>query len=135
MAFTVVLTNPFTMNKYGAVLKFNKILINRGSGYNEHTGIFTAPRSGLYQFSVTIMSVNGKSLSVAFYKNERKQLTLYATTTHGSQTANPVLLMKKGESISVRNEYGGYSYVHGYSYTYMSGFYIDEASQSSFPGK
>ena len=36
------------------IIKFEEVLLNEGSGYNSTTGLFTAPTSGVYQFSYFI---------------------------------------------------------------------------------
>jgi hypothetical protein len=42
------------------ILKFDHIILNREGGYDSKTGIFTAPRTGLYQISVTIYVLTRK---------------------------------------------------------------------------
>ena len=41
-----------------AVLKFDRIVSNIGNGYSTDTGRFTAPVSGVYAFSLVVMSTN-----------------------------------------------------------------------------
>merc|ERR1719320_220113 len=36
----------------GGVIPFDNIILNEGDGYDNNTGIFTAPETGLYSFSV-----------------------------------------------------------------------------------
>ncbi|XP_034774066.2 cerebellin-1 [Acipenser ruthenus] len=47
---------PFRDN---ATLIYKKVFVNQGGAYNEQTGVFTAPRSGVYSFSVTVFSDAG----------------------------------------------------------------------------
>ncbi|XP_062602430.1 complement C1q tumor necrosis factor-related protein 3-like [Saccostrea cucullata] len=44
---------------YLRVLVFDRPETNEGNGYSFHSGIFTAPRTGLYVFTWTIRSCNG----------------------------------------------------------------------------
>ena len=50
-------------------LVFDVPVTNHGNGYNKHTGIFTAPRSGVYVFSFTIFPDRGSSIAVNIYRN------------------------------------------------------------------
>ena len=42
-----------------SMLVFDKVVLNVGDGYDPHTGIFTAPVSGVYSFFLTQMSSDG----------------------------------------------------------------------------
>lgn len=61
--FSVALTNnqsltchgPFANNTF---IAYEHEYLNWGNGYNNNTGMFTAPRSGVYSFAVTIYSTN-----------------------------------------------------------------------------
>ncbi len=64
-AFSVALTtdnmvrncyNPFRTDH---IIVYKHIFINLGDGYNVETGIFTAPRSGVYSLALTIYSDGG----------------------------------------------------------------------------
>ena len=91
-----------------AILKFDNVILNRRGGYDPKTGIFTAPITGLYQISVTLLNLLGPPL-------------------HGStETANPVLELKAGDKVYVRNNISSSSRVHGDSHSYISGYFISE---------
>jgi len=53
------------------IIVFEHVEVNAGKGYNNNTGVFTAPEDGLYSFSVSITSDFGHSheLQVAVLKN------------------------------------------------------------------
>lgn len=38
----------------GEVLVFSDVITNEGQGYNDTTGIFTAPKGGLYAFHLVV---------------------------------------------------------------------------------
>ena len=44
-----------------SILVFDDVVFNVGDGYDPHTGIFTAPVSGVYSFFLTQMSSDGTS--------------------------------------------------------------------------
>jgi hypothetical protein len=101
--------------------------LNRRGGYDPKTGIFTAPITGLYQISVTIMSDSGNKIHLAIAKNDLTLLNLLGPPLHGStETANPVLELKAGDKVYVRNNISSSSRVHGDSHSYISGYFISE---------
>jgi hypothetical protein len=110
-----------------AILKFDNVILNREGCYDPKTGIFTAPRTGLYQISVTIMSDSGKALGLYIAKNDLLLLRLYGAGIHGStETANPVLELKSEDKVSVRNDSSGSQRILGGKYSSFSGYYISE---------
>jgi hypothetical protein len=42
--------HPYTLTGINSVVKFEDVRVNRGHGYNPSTGVFTAPRTGLYHY-------------------------------------------------------------------------------------
>ena len=126
-AFTALLTGIPTISGMNTFLKFDKVILNRAGGYDPKTGIFTAPRTGLYQISSTIMSDSGNNISLFIVKNDVRILNMYAAAPHGStETANPVLELKAGDKVSVRNNSSGSQRFHGNSYSYIYGYFISE---------
>ncbi len=57
--FAALVKNPYTLTGVNAVVKFEDVRVNRGQGYNPSTGVFTAPRKGLYHVSSLILGENG----------------------------------------------------------------------------
>ena len=73
------------------------------------------------------MSDSGKTLALFIAKNDARILNLYGPALHGStETANPVLELKAGDKVSVRNDSSGSQRIHGNHYTYFSSYYITE---------
>jgi hypothetical protein len=75
----------------GEIVKFEKILTNNKNCYNPTTGVFTAPKTGLYQVSATVMSSNLKMLHVHLWQNEKPLVALYAAVGYNESTANTSL--------------------------------------------
>ncbi|NP_001313337.1 cerebellin 20 precursor [Danio rerio] len=66
-AFSVALTDSRLCvgpNREDSVLKYGKVFINLGEGYNSSSGVFTAPRSGVYSLALTLYSDSGSAGSV-----------------------------------------------------------------------
>ncbi|XP_049580980.1 cerebellin 20 isoform X2 [Syngnathus scovelli] len=63
-AFSVALTNSDTLTCYGPfrddkLITYQHVFINLGRGYNAATGVFTAPRDGVYSLALTVYSDAG----------------------------------------------------------------------------
>lgn len=106
--------------------------MNRGNGYDPKTGKFTAPKSGLYQFSFTIMSNDGSDLHMGVAKNGKYLISLQAAKIQGgTSTANPVLELKEGDSVYLIHGASATQSMAGHHYSNISGYYIGEWSVGS----
>ncbi|XP_063401902.1 uncharacterized protein LOC134686159 [Mytilus trossulus] len=52
------------------IVRFDKVWTNEGNGYDPLTGIFTAPRAGLYHITAVVMSPSAKTLYLRLYLNK-----------------------------------------------------------------
>ena len=107
---------------------FNRVLTNVGNGYDQKTGVFTAPFSGLYTFHLHFMGgvhndstdlglyAGGEVIAVAFAEGENKD-----DNDQGSCTA--VVHLLRGEEVSVKFYYGN-PQIWGSRLTSFSGMLI-----------
>ncbi|XP_045206986.2 EMILIN-1-like [Mercenaria mercenaria] len=51
VAFSAYLSHTNSHTVIGKAIRFDKVLLNDGSGYNNYTGAFTAPVTGVYLFT------------------------------------------------------------------------------------
>uniref|UniRef100_A0A3Q1CJB6 C1q domain-containing protein n=1 Tax=Amphiprion ocellaris TaxID=80972 RepID=A0A3Q1CJB6_AMPOC len=63
-AFSVALTNDDSLKCFGPfrddrLIVYKHVFINLGGGYSVDTGVFTAPRSGVYSLALTVYSDAG----------------------------------------------------------------------------
>ena len=73
------------------------------------------------------MSANGKDLALHIVKNKQVLLYLYGARLHGStETANPVLDLKSGDKVIVKNGSSLLQLIKGSHYSYFSGYFISE---------
>ncbi|KAK0067630.1 complement C1q-like protein 4 [Biomphalaria pfeifferi] len=96
----------------GQILKYQKINANLGNGYNSNTGIFTAPRAGVYTVYLNGRSQKDKELYMALYLNNNNQriMTIFtsANNKHGRTNNSATLKLNKGDRLYVKAERDSY---------------------------
>ncbi|XP_052105929.1 complement C1q-like protein 3 isoform X1 [Mytilus californianus] len=123
-AFTASLLNEKNINAK-EIVKFDKVWTNNGNHYDPNTGIFIAPREGLYHVSTTVMSVSGKTVYAHIWQNETRTVGLFPGTGYSEATANIVLQLSKGDKVTVRGS-GNHPYLYSSSnhYSMFSAYLI-----------
>ncbi|XP_072547854.1 cerebellin 20 [Salminus brasiliensis] len=111
-AFSVALTDvrrclgPF---REDVVVKYQSVFINLGDGYNINTGVFTAPRSGVYALALTVYSdagAPGASLAACgrVRRNGRVIAALSENNTQDQEDSATVVLavqLQAGDKVDV----------------------------------
>ncbi|XP_071136735.1 uncharacterized protein [Mytilus edulis] len=124
VAFSAYTTK--TQTRAGSTnIKFEKIWTNIGNGYNPSTGIFTAPRQGVYHITAVVLSHSALTLYLHLKHNNEYTAGSYVTGGgHKTGTFDVVLNLQKGDTMSVgsRNSYTVYS--DSDQYTTFSGHLI-----------
>ena len=112
------------------VAKFDKVWTNIGNGYDSSSGVFTVPRGGVYQFSCSAMTGNGKTLLLHLMKNDQRTVSLYpGTGGHNMGTLSMVLELKKGDRVYMKHPGSRYNNLYsesGYNYSMFSGYLISQ---------
>ncbi|CAC5397852.1 unnamed protein product [Mytilus coruscus] len=123
-AFSASLSGSKTFSKNENV-KFDTVWSNVRNGYNATSGIFTAPQSGVYQFSCTLMR-SGNTIRVHLWKNEMRIVSIYAGSSDVQPgSLNTVLQLHKGDRVSLRNAASQLIYSEaGSHFSMFSGFMI-----------
>ncbi|XP_052092949.1 complement C1q-like protein 4 [Mytilus californianus] len=106
-------------------IKFDDIETNIGNQYNPSSGVFTAPKNGLYVMGCLIMAQGANDVHYKWMKNDTFFSNGYvAKTDHGNtQYQSIVLSLKRGDRISIKKTGGGN--IHGNRYSYMSGYLLN----------
>ena len=110
-------------------LVFDVPVTNYGNGYNKHTGIFTAPQSGVYAFSFTIFPGRGSYVTMNIYRNSEVVGQVFGdmTTSHEFSSSSMVAVI----SMTI----GDATYLRTSSITTSAGsIYSDGNVKSSFAG-
>lgn len=106
IAFRSVLSSDVKNVPINTIIKFQKVELNEGRGYDPATGKFTAPVDGVYSFSWTYHTNKG---SIAYLGGfvDGTQRTYIGTWTQASgwqsTTGNFVIKLKKGNQFWVQS--------------------------------
>jgi len=87
-----------------SVMKFSKVLLDEGGGYDSSTGVFTAPVAGLYLFTAQLCVEKGQSLYSQITKNGNalQRSRVYQSGSNQCCNAEAVDVLLKGDIISLR---------------------------------
>ena len=108
------------------MVKFEDVKINRGQGYNPSTGVFTAPRKGMYHISCLLLGQNGH---VHYQLNKNDGLYTKGYLTKGvaiSSTISSLVEMKKGDHVFIKHRTSSSEQISGSHYSSFSGYFLQE---------
>lgn len=111
------------------ILKFEEVLLNKGSGYDSNTGIFTAPANGVYSFNWSFISKHGGTVYISAIVNDvgRVHTCINAQKSNHINTSGHLLYqLKKRDRVWLRTWYVRATYIHGDRFSYFSGNRIAE---------
>ena len=124
--FASLAKHPYTLTGINDVVKFDDVRINRGQGYNPSTGVFTAPRKGLYHISCLILGY-GNIINYQLSKNDAVYTKGYSDKgRHTSSTISSLVEMKKGDRVFIKHNVSGSQQIHGVHFSTFSGFFWQE---------
>jgi len=87
----------------GHVLTYDEVHVNVGNGYKSYDGIFVAPVSGVYVFSVTLVSVEFYYMSAALLVNGVEKATIVSDKADYLQASSTIVAQVQiGEHVFVR---------------------------------
>ncbi|XP_060601954.1 uncharacterized protein LOC132755164 isoform X1 [Ruditapes philippinarum] len=106
VAFTAILDHEVLHSGIDQTVVFNKVLLNDGNAYNNHTGVFTVPKEGVYMFYLAFgAGFEAHRLWLHIVVDGQAKVAGVADTVqtnHDAQGTNLVLLhLHKGESVWV----------------------------------
>lgn len=125
--FFASLTKDTTLSGVNDVVKFDDVKINVGRGYDRNTGVFTAPRNGVYVISCLILG--RKSSEVHFQLNKNNDLYTggyVSNINYGSNTLNSFLNLKKGDRVYIKHRINAVQNINGHHFSTFSGYLLSE---------
>nr|XP_022302808.1 complement C1q tumor necrosis factor-related protein 2-like [Crassostrea virginica] len=107
---------------------YDKVWLNEGKAYNEHTGKFTATVKGIYAFSWTTLSTSGKYFISEIVHNGNVMAYSYCDGRgiggHPSSSNQVYINMRKGDKVWIRTHGSNGLYAHGGHWCSFSGYKI-----------
>ena len=106
-------------------VQFPKIVTNNGNGFDQNTGIFRAPVSGLYLFSASMVSHSGLELRCALVHNGNTVAYIFAgdDTTHSMGSKSILLYLSPNDDVWVKVIHESDS-VYGFAWSSFMGVMI-----------
>lgn len=124
IAFFAVLSGGGQSIGSGQTIIFDDAVTNIGQAYDFYTGVFTAPKDGVYQFTATLLTSNDKEIWCHIMLNGNTVANINERGTgnrHGSGSQAVILQLKEGDRIYVKNS-GAASALWGEGYSSFTGF-------------
>ncbi|XP_063448706.1 complement C1q tumor necrosis factor-related protein 4-like [Mytilus trossulus] len=122
-AFTASLTSSKSLAS-NEVVVFDKVWLNIGGVYSQDTGVFTAPKTGLYSISTTVMSYYAKYLHCFLWKNNERMVQAFGNNL-STGTLNVVMALKMNDKVFVKHA-GGTEIIVGEHRSTFSGYLISK---------
>ncbi|XP_060591382.1 EMILIN-2-like isoform X2 [Ruditapes philippinarum] len=91
----------------GETLVFKTTMLNEGNGYNNSTGVFTAPAAGVYLFTIQLCA-HSKHDAQYIIMAEDKEIQrgfFYDTESNSCGTANGLTVLKEGHRVRIKMQY------------------------------
>ena len=110
-----------------SVVVFERTYVNTGGGWEEKSGVFTAPIPGLYYFSWTGLANRNNHFYMSLYHNDQKTVTTnggYGDGGHNSASGSVILSLLAGHRVFLRVTDGFLHETDGTEYTTLSGMRI-----------
>ncbi len=113
----------------GAVIPFQREMLNQGGAMNLETGTFTAPRNGTYHFAFSgikdgpggdmyiFLQLNGEAVALAY---------VGGTNGHFSYALKSTLKLKSGDEIRLYKYSGGILFDDSRQFTHFTGWMLEE---------
>ena len=125
VAFTAGITS-YSYTWQGDILVFPHVITNKGHGYSSSSGKFTAPRDGMYVFTVTAVSHESNGLYLDIVHDGVRKVRTYSPNTARYQTGTNLVVLEldRGDAVWVKRASGQGYYTNSVPLTTFSGFIL-----------
>nr|XP_011439318.2 complement C1q-like protein 4 [Crassostrea gigas] len=108
-----------------AIFVYDRVVTNEGSAYNQQTGKFTTPATGLYLFAWSALSDPGKTSDVALFVNGKRTGRIAQNNIGGggkyiTASSTVILTLKNGDIVHLADSGNTPAYLRG-EYSTFSG--------------
>lgn len=100
VAFTASIHDTYHVDQ-DQILKFKTVWVNISNGYDPESGVFTAPKSGLYLVSKTIYAALYARIRCNLLKNDFPSVGT-SGAWHAAGTWNILMIIRKGDRLYIR---------------------------------
>lgn len=133
VAFSAGLTHTMPVSS-GETIPFDKIFANVGGGYDSTTGVFTAPKSGIYDFTIHGYDSNqDKAMWIELKKNDDLLVSISGYNSHSTAGNSVITYLSAGERVYVQARPNQQFSLFGKPdqvYATFSGYMIGEMARS-----
>ena len=125
VAFTAGMISQSSSWK-GDILVFPHVITNKGQGYDNSTGKFTAPRDGMYVFFVTGVSYLKNGLLLDIVQDGVRKVRTFSENSYYYETGTNLVVLEldRGDAVWVRRVSGGGYWTYSVPLTTFSGFLL-----------
>ena len=125
VAFTAGITSS-SDSWSGDILVFPHVITNKGQGYDNSTGKFTAPRDGTYIFTLTAVSYNDNVINLDIVHDGVRKVRTDSTGFSRYQTGTNLVVLElyRGNAVWVKRYNGQGYWTHSVPLTTFSGFLL-----------
>ena len=106
----------------GQTVVFDQVYLNDGNAYTAHSGMFHAPYSGLYLFTLHVLP-SSSEIEFAIIKEGAPVAYLVSTSSGGTESIKTLIHLRKGQEVWIKKTWGGDT-LRGFQFTTFSGFLL-----------